>query len=362
MKTTFFSLLILLLFSCSNQKDSKNNPNSKVGTLEIVAELPINPGNVTVSKEGRIFATIHPLRPENVQLIEITGTTSFEPFPNEQYQSKVNHKTDFSFDTPLGLVIDRKNRLWVVDAGLNLGKTRIFLFDVTSGKELMRFEVPKDLTPKNSFVQDIAVDENNDWVYLADFGNPGIIALDINKGTFRKFSDLKTMSSEDINIVIDDKVALFNGSPARIGINPITLSADNETLFFGAMNGTKWYKIPTKLFRDKKSDDEIIEQIEVEGNKPISDGASTDAEGNHFFTNIENGSIDILTKKGVLKTLVKDDKIDWADNVHFGNQSWLYIAVNQLQKSPVFNGGKDEGKPPYYILRTWTGTNGISGR
>ncbi len=362
MKTIFFSLLVLLFVSCSTKKESQNNPNPIVGTLEIVAELPINPGNVTVSKEGRIFATIHPLRPENVQLIEITGKTSFKPFPSEQYQSKVNHKTDFSFDTPLGLVIDRKNRLWIIDAGLNLGITRIFSFDVATGKELMRFEVPKELTPKNSFVQDITVDEINDWIYLADFGNPGIISIDIKNKTFRKFSDLNTMKSENIDIVIDNKIALFNGKPARIGINPITLSADNETLFYGAMNGTKWYKISTILFRHKNTDNEIVKHIKIEGKKPISDGASTDAEGNHFFTNIQNGSIDILTKKGEFKTLVKDDRIDWADNVHFGNQSWLYIAVNQLQKTSAFTGGKDKGKPPYYILKTWTGTKGISGR
>jgi hypothetical protein len=38
-----------------------------------------------------------------------------------------------------------------------------------------------------------------------------------------------------------------------------------------------------------------------------------------------------------------------------GDSSWLYISVNQLYKTPAFTGGRDEGKPPYRIMRVWSG-------
>ncbi len=52
-----------------------------IGTVEVVAELDITPGNVTVSRDGRIFATVHPFRPGAVQLIEIPVSIPIGPFP-----------------------------------------------------------------------------------------------------------------------------------------------------------------------------------------------------------------------------------------------------------------------------------------
>lgn len=55
--------------------------------------------------------------------------------------------------------------------------------------------------------------------------------------------------------------------PARVGINPITLSADGETLYFGSMNGKSWFSVPAKLFRNGASDAvpyELIEKVDDE--------------------------------------------------------------------------------------------------
>ena len=43
----------------------------KVGQLEVVSELNITPGNVTASRDGRIFASVHGMRRGSAQLIEI---------------------------------------------------------------------------------------------------------------------------------------------------------------------------------------------------------------------------------------------------------------------------------------------------
>ena len=53
-------------------------------------------------------------------------------------------------------------------------------------------------------------------------------------------------------MIIDGKVIDFGGKPSRVGINPITLSDDRETLFFGSMNGTSWYEVPAQLLEKIK--------------------------------------------------------------------------------------------------------------
>ncbi|MEO0507727.1 MAG: L-dopachrome tautomerase-related protein [Bacteroidota bacterium] len=318
--------------------------------LETVVELPFRPGNVAFAKNGRVFTTVHPLGKGKMQLLEITGKNSYEAFPNEAYQNTDGTITDDEIDTPLGIRIDDNSVLWIVDMGQNLGKTRVWGFDIDSKKEVFKYEFPETVAPKGSFVQDLAIDEVNGWIYLADIANPGILALNTKTKTVRRFED-RSVQTENIDMVIDGKVIEFGGAPARVAINPITLSKDNETLYYGAMNGTTWYAVPAKLFREGASDYTISKAIKVIGPKPISDGVATDASGNHYFTNLQHYGVDVLTASGELKPLVRNPKIDWADNVALDGNGFIYITVNQLHKSPAFTGGEDLGTPPYYILK-----------
>ena len=319
-------------------------------TLEVVAALEIRPGNVAVSKEGRVFSTIHPLGNPEIQLVEITGKKSYTAFPDNSYQNATGKASDNKLDTPLGIRIDNNKVLWSIDIGLNLGKTRLFAFDIDSGKEVFRFDFPEHIAPKGSFIQDLAVDEVNGWVYLADIANPGILALNTKTKEVRRFAD-KTVQTENIDMIIDGNVIHFAGSPARVAVNPITLSADRNTLYYGAMNGTTWYQVPAKLFRNGSSDDVISKAIMVKGPKPVSDGAATDKKGNHYFTNIQHKGIDVLTSGGELKPLYRNHKIDWPDNVALDGKGWIYVTVNQLHKTPAFTGKDDQGVAPYYIYR-----------
>jgi sugar lactone lactonase YvrE len=155
-------------------------------------------------------------------------------------------------------------------------------------------------------------------------------------------------------MIIDGKQIHFNGKPAEVAVDPITLSADKETIYFGAMNGRTWYRVPARLFREGASDAQIAEAIAKVGRKPISDGAATDTRGNHFFTNLTEHGIDVLTADGKAQPFVRDARMVWPDGVQFGSPSSLYVSVNQLNTTPAFTGGEDEGNKPYYILRVKT--------
>ncbi|MEM8908360.1 MAG: L-dopachrome tautomerase-related protein [Bacteroidota bacterium] len=319
-------------------------------SLEVVATLETRPGNVAVSPDGRVFTTMHPLGNAKFQLIEITGEDSYALFPNAAYQKTTTTPSMQQFDTPLGIRIDQNNVLWMIDIGLNLGITRLFAFDINTRKEVFRFDFPESIAPKSSFVQDLAVDEQNGWIYLADIANPGILALNTQTKAIRRFAD-ETVQAEKIDMVIDGQLIYFGGAPASVAVNPITLSADRNTLYYGAMNGTTWYQVPATLFRTGKTNYEISNAIKIAGPKPVSDGAATSATGHHYFTNIQHHGIDVLTPDGDLKPVYRNKQIDWPDNVALGQQGWLYLTVNQLHKTPAFTGDGDQGKAPFYIYR-----------
>lgn len=330
-----------------------------VGTLETVAELPIRPGNVTATRDGRVFSTVHPLdKPSGIQLMEVTAPDRYRPWPDGSYQSDAANRSDERIDTPLGIAQDSKGRLWITDMGLNLGKTRLWAFDIASGQRIHKIELPAEVAPKGAFVQDLAVDAERGWVYLADIAPPALIAVEIATGKAHRFSGHTALQADPKAIMqVDGTPTHFGGKPASVGVNPLTLSKDGQTLYFGAMNGLKWYAVPTRHLRHA-DDRATATAIRVVGRKPVSDGVATDDAGNHFFTNLNDNGIDVLDRKGKLSPLVRDERLSWPDNAQFGPDSWLYVSVNQLHRTSAFTGGEDTGKPPYRIMRVWTGTVG----
>lgn len=381
------SLLALTACTATANSESAENSSQKatqttktaqsatpqVGQLELVANLDITPGNITVSRTGRIFASVHGMRRGAAQLIEIfPGNNKWKPFPDATWNAAPGSSKNV-LNTAHGVAIDDQDRLWVIDHGNWMpnnqptAQPKLVAFDINTGKLVFRMDFDSSAAPDNQILQDIAVDGR--FVYIADSGNrAGILVVDTNNRRTWRWEGHQSLQAENIDMVVEGNKLSFrrpDGSqnPARIAVNPITLSADGETLFYGAMTGTKWYSVPTKLLREQASSPQLASAVKVVGNKPISDGISTDAEGNHFITNLPENAIDVLSKDGKLTRLVQDKRFLFADNVRFGADSWLYININQLHRASIFTGkSSDGGIPPYQIFRVWTGTKGQPGR
>lgn len=342
-----------------------------VGTLEVVAELPINPGNLAVTVEGRVFATVHQFRRADAQLVEVLGRDGYRPWPSAEWNGPFGSGPEV-LNSVLGIAIDRQARLWVLDNGLGepAQPPKLLAFDVNSGGPVFRHDFPPESGPVGSFLNDLAVDDERGFVYIADVGGahePALVTVDLAAGTSRRFTASTALAAEDVDLVVEGRVIRLPGAdgeprPARIAVNPITLSADGETLYFGAMNGETWYQVPARLLREDAPDAEVAAAITKAGPKPVSDGASTDAEGNHYFTDLAHGAISVLRPDGVLETLVSDPRLSWPDALSFGEPGWLYVAVNRLHLAPPLNGGEEGAAPPFPILRVYTGTRGIAGR
>jgi sugar lactone lactonase YvrE len=353
---------------------ASSNATPAVGTTEIVAELDITPGNVTASRDGRMFASVHGMRRGSAQLIEIQpGKNNWEAFPNAAWNAKPGSSANV-LNTAHGVAIDTKDRLWVTDHGNwmpNGGEPqqpKLLAFDINTRQVVFRMDFPEDIGPKGGIMQDLAVDAERGFVYIADCGaTPAIVVVDINNQTARRFTNHSSLNAENVDLIVEGQTLKFPDSDgtmqnARVPINPITLSSDGETLYYGAMNGETLYSVPAQLLRSGATNAEIGQAVQVAGKKPVSDGISTDAEGNHFVTNLRDNAIDVLQKDGKLTRLVQDDRFLFPDNVRFGPDSWLYVAVNQLHRSSIFTGQSDAGQPPYLIARIWTGTKGQPGR
>ena len=347
-----------------------------VGQTEIVARLSVTPGNVTVSADGRMFASIHGARRDaEAQLIEIfPGEDRYAPFPDASWNRSPGSGPDV-FNTPHGVLIDERNWLWVIDhgnwmpAGRAPAAPRLFAFDLADGSLQFRHHFDPAMFPAGQILQDLAVDERRGFVYLADSGAaPGIVVVDVRAHHAWKYAGHPAFEAEsNAQLTVEGEELGFpqpdgRFTAARVPINPITLSADGETLFWGAMVGYSIYAAPAAMLREARPLDALAPAIVTAARKPVSDGFSTDAEGNHFVTNLPANGIDRIAPDGRVEPLVRDARFIWPDNVRFGPRSWLYVAVNQLNRASLFTGGADASEAPYLIARVWTGTAGRPGK
>lgn len=340
------------------------------GAIEAVAELPINPGNLAVTGSGRVFATVHQFRRAEAQLIEVTGPNSYRPWPDSAWNGPFGSGPEV-LNSALGIRVDGQDRLWVLDNGLGDPAhqpdqpPKLLAFALADGRLVYRYDFPPETAPPGTFLNDLAVDADRGFVYIADPGGgqaPALVTLDLDQRTSRRFTASPTLQAEDLDLVVEGRVIGLPGAdgkpkPARIAVNPITLSADGETLYFGAMNGKTWYQVPARLLREGADDVTLAAAIAKAGPKPVSDGAATDVAGNHYFTDLSHNAISLLSPDGKLETLVADDRLLWPDALHFGEPDWLYIAVNQLHRAPALNGGVEGAELPFRIMRVYTGSD-----
>ena len=343
--------------------DLTTNPELPDQALRTVVSYREPIGNVAVSSSGRLFFTAHPeARPEGAKLLEWSDGGA-QPFPNETIQDEI-------FETPLGVVIDRQDRLWVIDhGGHGFGTPRLVAFDLTTGEVVHDHEFQNDAAPPGSFLQDLQVAPDGATVFVADVSfwrrQPAIVVHDVATSTDRRvLEDHASVEAQDWIIRTPAKRMVFFGGVAAMkpGIDGIAISPDGRWLTYGAMTHDTLFRVPTGALTDPSLDDnEIADRLENLGRKPLSDGLSADLEGGIWITDVEHGAVLRRTPDGALETWVKSPRIRWADALSFGPDGWLYVADSAIPDQVMRSRAhiKDEG--PYFIYRFQPGVEGVPG-
>src|SRR5436305_10635216 len=111
-------------------EDRTTAPTLPASALEVVADLDYPPGNIAVSKTGRIFLTLHPDGDPPLQLAELVNGRPV-PFPSAEFQ-RAEEGTPH-FQSLLSVRLDREARPWTLDfARYARGQPRIPASDTES--------------------------------------------------------------------------------------------------------------------------------------------------------------------------------------------------------------------------------------
>jgi hypothetical protein len=275
--------------------------------LETVLSYPEPIGNVAVSSDGRGFFTVHPeSRPEGAKLLEFRDGAAW-PYPSEEFQDEI-------FQTPLGVVVDRQHRLWIIDHGKHgFGTPRLLAIDLLTDEVVHDHRFDNTAAPGGSFLQDLQVSPDGCTVFIADVSfwrkRPAIVVHDIATSADRR---------------------VLEGHPSVAAQDWIITTSSKRMVFFGGLAAMKpgmLYRVPTTALLDTSlGDRSVASRVEALGHKPLSDGLSADLEGGIWITDVEHGAVLRMGPDGKLETWVETPRIRWADALSFGPDGWLYLA------------------------------------
>jgi sugar lactone lactonase YvrE len=330
--------------------------------LEVVFGYDEPLGNLAVSKNNRIFFTVHPeSRPENHKVLEIVDGKAI-PYPDQSFQ-------DDHFGEVLGIVIDPIGRLWIIDHGFHgFSEVKLSAFDLETNELVYEHVFSGRIAEKGSFFNDLQVSNDGRYVFIADvsfFGkNPALVVLDTKTGrSVRLLEGDPSVIPQDWIIQNPVKEMKFVGGLIALkpGIDGIAMDPSGEWLYYGAMAHDGLYKIQVHAAVNAM-DGETEPKVHFVGKKPLSDGLSVDTAGRIYITDVEHRGVAVMEPNGSLWTLVKDERIIWADGLSFGGDGWLYFTDSEIPNQMLKTKDHMEFHAPYYIFRMKPEHAGLAGR
>lgn len=282
--------------------------------LEVVASLDIPPGNIAVSLSGRIFFNFHPEYNPEVKIAELvdggasraSSSSSWRAYPDVDFQHEIT--------TVLSMRIDNvHHRLWLLDFGLHgvVSTPKLVSISIESDEVHSSYKFPSEIAGIGSMLNDFALSENGDYLYIADTSilaqTPAIIVYSVEANSSRRLlSSLPSLYGQSAFFSIDSHNIGFGPFGMKINVDSIAISRDNRALYFAPLTGSDLLCVEVALLHAAmcsadREDCSFYQKVLTDSvrvvlrDKPITDGITTDNDGNVWLTALGHSSIGVAT-------------------------------------------------------------------
>jgi sugar lactone lactonase YvrE len=326
---------------------------------EVVAEFTDQmPTGVTVSDDGRIFVSF-PRWGDDVPytVAEVIDGKAIA-FPNADVNSWSGAQPRDRLISVQSVVVDPEGFLWLLDTG-----APSFSPYVDDGPKLVRVDLARNeidrvlaiaetaMTP-TTYLNDVRFDfSEGRYAYVTDSQPVGaLIVVDLDSGDCldRLRGHHSTQAQDQFRAVVEGEVR----EQYRVGADGIAISPDGSRLFYCPLSSRRLYSVDTAVLRNRDNSDTLVAETVLDhGDKCASDGLESDTAGNLYATAYEHGAVLRRSATGRWTTVLQARRLLWPDTLSIATDGYLYISVNQLPRTPLFNHGIDDRIPPYLIIR-----------
>lgn len=326
-----FTAILFSNFAIGDDLESNLLPTHSP-VAQVASFKGIQVTGVTLSKDGRIFANAPKWRTGvPFSVVEIMPDKSVKPYPNESMNSwEIGDKISDKFISVQSVVADG-NYLYILDTANPMFKgvvaePRLYMYDLNSNQLAKIYTFPESVINKNSYTNDLRVDDKHGKIYFTDSGVAGLIILDTKTEKFTRVLDNSPYTKAEFDHLT------INGKEWKNTVNAdgIALDKKNEILYFHALSGYSLYGIKTVDLLDPKKL-KNVKPFKMKTSAP--DGMIIDNNGNLYFGDLENNKISYLTPdRKTVKLLVDGDDVKWPDTFSIYD-GYLYFSNSRISET-----------------------------
>ncbi|AOX17554.1 SMP-30/gluconolactonase/LRE family protein [Kozakia baliensis] len=355
-------LSLFLLAGTAHAADSVDAGFKPSGNVEVIARFyDAQPSGIAFLPDKRLVVGFPRSAKEHTgPRLAVLDHGKLTPFPDAASQER--------FVSPLGMNVDAKGRLWVLDEGMLAGKgivpgaARIFEIDPTQNKIVNVIDLKEPALRPDSHPNDIRIDLTHGeagTAFITDSSlttHPALLVVDLATGHQRRIlADTKpVMPQEGFLAVLDGKASRYDAehpTMAQAGANGIGISADQQRLFWQPLTSRELYSAPTAKLADPKANEADIESsVKDEGEAGMGDGTATAPDGTLYITDIERHGVLARAPNGAISVVAHDPRLIAPDGLAYGGNV-LYGTVGQWSRLPVFHNGRDAQHLPYLVVK-----------
>lgn len=326
--------MILLSFFALGDELKGNASASQISdqVINVASFKGVQITGITVSNDGRIFANAPRWRkgvPYSV--VEIMPDKTIKAYPNESMNNwEIGDSISNKFIS-VQSVVAHGSYLYVLDTanpmfkGL-IAEPRVYIYDLNSNKLVKTYIFPPSVVKKNSYTNDLRVDDKQSKIYFTDSGAAGLTILDIKTGQFTRVLDNHQYTKAEFDHLT------INGKEWKntVHADGIALDSKNDILYIHALTGYTLYGIKTNDLLNPKAL-KYAKPFSIKTTAP--DGMIIDDNGNLYFGDLEQNKILYLTPdRKEIKTLVDGDMVNWPDTFSIYN-GYLYFSNSRISET-----------------------------
>lgn len=324
--------------------------------LVAVGLLERAPGRIAVTPDGTVLVALHPYFHPDLKIARVVKG-ALVAYPNPVLGHGAG-KGDLHLTAVTGLSVDKKGRVWILDAGGDGAPAKILEWDPKKHALARVIHLTAPAVVADSRPAGLAVDAEHHAVYVADPAggdDAAIIVVDLATGrAHRELQGDVSVRPERMLIFVDGKPLLrrrANGEIYRptVGVEALALDPSHTWLYFAALSSHHLYRVRTKALR--RGGKGLSKKVDRFAKKPPCSGLAVDAKGNVYLGDVTRDAVGYLDPKGAFHELAYDRRLAWPGSLALGPKGdTLYVASSQLHRSGHYHAGRPDPVRPFYLF------------